>query len=99
LRARAVALLEQNTEHKENHVIIPITNIIYHAGKYYRYKLHDTWYYNQFCRRVEFSWNKDKRQKNWRLEMGTGSTEGVEKLQRFNVDVKSRFNQISRDLR
>jgi hypothetical protein len=99
LRDKAVAILEANTGNKQNVVLNPINDLVYHAGNYYRYTREGTIFYNHFARRVSGSWDKDSRHVKWTLELGTGSTFGMEKTQKFRTEVKDTLKRWAIKLR
>jgi len=92
LKDMAIALLEQFTTNKTTRVIAPKDQgLVPRAGKFYNYTAPDGKVYNDFCRRVSFSWEFEGNKKRRVMEMGTGSTMGVEKTQRFRMLVKDTF--------
>jgi hypothetical protein len=99
LRDKAVAILEANTGSKINTIVNPVTDLVFHAGNYYRYTLDGEIFYDHFCRRVSAKWDAKNRKVFWTLELGTGSTFGIEKTQRFRTEVKDTLKRWAIKLR
>jgi len=101
LRDKAVAMLELNTTQKYNCIVQPSdqSERPFHVGDVVRFSMHGDMYYNEFVRRVEFEWDVKTGKKNYTLETGLLSTEGMEKVQRMFSATKDRFTAMSIDRR
>ena len=94
-RQLAISTLEAGTSNKINFLAKPLHQaFIPKVGKYYRFTREDGTHYNEFCRRVSFSWDGKSGRRKWEMEFGTGSTMGVEKSQRFVFETKDELQRI-----